>query len=178
MLWSSTSERYLCRKSDFGMRSKRTREEFECAAKEVYSIAGMCRILGVKPSGGNYRIMHNAIEKYSIDISHFTGQGWNVGLAFKPFKEKPISEILVLGSSYQSSKLKHRLLKEGLKSRICECCGLSEWRGVSIPLEVHHVNGNNKDNRLENLQLLCPNCHALTDSYRGKNKSLRRITLE
>ena len=160
------------------MRSKRTREEFECAAKEAYSIAGMCRILGVKPSGGNYRIMYNAIEKYSIDISHFTGQGWNVGLAFKPFKEKPISEILVLGSSYQSSKLKRRLLKEGLKSRICECCGLSEWRGVSIPLEVHHVNGNNKDNRLENLQLLCPNCHALTDSYRGKNKSLRRITLE
>ena len=160
------------------MKNTKTREELEAAAAKSSSIAGMCRILNLVPCGGNYRIIHNAINKFQLDVSHFTGQGWNVGLAFKPFKEKPISEILVLGSSYQSSKLKRRLLKEGLKSRICECCGLSEWRGVSIPLEVHHVNGNNKDNRLENLQLLCPNCHALTDSYRGKNKSLRRITLE
>ena len=152
------------------MKSKRTREEFICAARDAYSIAGMCRALGLKPSGGNYRIMHNAIEKYSIDVSHFTGQGWNVGLIFKPFEEKPLVEILVSDSSYQSSKLKHRLLKEGVKFNVCECCGLSEWQGVPISLEIHHINGNNRDNRIENLQLLCPNCHALTDNYRGRYK--------
>ena len=152
------------------MRRKRTKEDYDYAAKESHSIAGMCRALGLQPHGGNYRIMHNAIEKHSIDTSHFTGQGWNIGLTFKPFEEKPISEILVSDSSYQSSKLKHRLLKEGIKIRVCECCGLSEWQGLPIPLEVHHMNGNNRDNRLENLQILCPNCHALTNSYRGKNK--------
>lgn len=149
---------------------KRTKEDFLEAAQKSHSIAGMCRFIGLKPSGGNYRQMHKAISEFKIDVSHFTGQGWNVGLTFKPFEGKPMTEILVQGSTYQSFKLKRRLLKEGIKDGVCECCGLREWQGVSIPLELHHINGNNRDNRLENLQLLCPNCHALTDSYRGKNK--------
>lgn len=152
------------------MSQKRTKEEFEEAAKQSHSIAEMCRKLDLKPCGGNYRLMHNAIEKFVLDTSHFTGQGWNTGLKFKPFEEKPMSEILVKDSTYQSFKLKRRLLKEGLKQHICECCRLSEWQDSPIPLELHHLNGDNRDNRLENLQLLCPNCHALTESYRGRNK--------
>ena len=152
------------------MSQKRTKEEFEAAAKQSRSIAEMCRTLGLRPCGGNYRQMHNAIVKFALDTSHFTGQGWNVGLKFKPFEEKPMSEILVKGSTYQSFKLKRRLLKEGFKQHVCERCGLSEWQASPIPLELHHLNGDNRDNRLENLQLLCPNCHALTESYRGKNK--------
>ena len=151
----------------------RSKEEFEKAIQQSHSIAETCRHLGVKPCGGNYRIVHNAIEKYSLDISHFTGQGWNTGLKFKPFKEKPIDEILVSDSSYQSFKLKRRLLSGGLKLHICEQCGLTEWQGSPIPLELHHINGNNRDNRIENLLLLCPNCHALTECYRGKNKVSR-----
>ena len=87
------------------MSQKRTKEEFEAAAKSSFSIAGMCRHLGLTPSGGNYRIIHNAIDRFSIDISHFTGQGWNTDLKFKPFEAKPIEEILVVNSSYQSFKL-------------------------------------------------------------------------
>lgn len=151
----------------------RSKEEFEKAIQQSRSIAETCRHLGVKPCGGNYRIVHNAIEKYSLDISHFTGQGWNTGLKFKPFKEKPIDDILVSDSSYQSFKLKRRLLSDGLKLHICEQCGLTEWQGSPIPLELHHINGNNRDNRIENLLLLCPNCHALTEYYRGKNKVSR-----
>ena len=154
-----------------GMANKRTKEEYEAAIISSYSIAGACRQLGIKPSGGNYRIIHNAIKEYSLNTQHFTGQGWNTNLQFKPFKEKPIAEILIKGSSYQSYKLKRRLLVEGLKEEICECCGLRTWQGKTIPLELHHINGDNTDNRLENLELLCPNCHALTDCYRGKNKS-------
>ena len=152
------------------MSQKRTKEEFEEAAKQSHSIAGMCRKLGLKPCGGNYRLMHNAIEKFALDTSHFTGQGWNTGLKFKPFEAKPIEEILIANSSYQSFKLKRRLLDEGLKEYKCELCGLYEWQDNHIPLELHHINGNNRDNRLDNLKLLCPNCHALTDSYRGRNK--------
>lgn len=155
------------------MAQHRSKEEFEKAAKEAFSIAGMCRNLGVKPCGGNYRIMHQAIELYAIDISHFRGKGWNIGLAFKPAGAKPINEILVKNSSYQSYKLKNRLLKEGIKEHKCECCERETWLNEPIPLELHHKNGINTDNRLENLQLLCPNCHALTDSYRGKNQTRR-----
>ena len=60
------------------MAKQRTKEEFECAAKQAFSIAGMCRNLGLKPCRGNYRLMHNAITKYSIDTSHFRGKGWNI----------------------------------------------------------------------------------------------------
>ena len=151
------------------MATKRTRDDYESAAKASYSIAGMCRHLGIKPCGGNYKLMHNAISKYNLDVSHFRGQGWNVGLSFKPCEAKPIHEILTQDSTFQSYKLKNRLLKEGIKQHRCECCGRTTWLDSIIPLELHHINGNNKDNRLENLMLVCPNCHALTDSYRGKN---------
>lgn len=157
------------------MTVKRTREEFEKAVRNSVSIAGMCRYLGIKPCGGNYKLMHITIEKYNLDTSHFRGQGWNSGLKFKPCIAKPIENILTDNSSFQSFKLKNRLIKEGIKEHICECCGLTSWQDKKIPLELHHKNGNNRDNRLENLQLLCPNCHALTDSYRGRNNKAAKI---
>lgn len=151
------------------MKNKRSKEELEIAAINSYSIAEMCRKLGIKPVGGNYKIIHHAIKEYGIDISHFNGQGWNKGLKFNPKPLKKIEDILVEHSNYQSFKLKKRLFKEGLKTKVCECCGLSKWQNKEIPLELHHINGVNTDNRLENLQILCPNCHALTDTYRGHN---------
>ena len=160
------------------MRTKRSKEEIEAIAKSSFSIAAMCRRLGLVPSGGNYRLLHNLIAEYNIDTSHFRGQGWNVGLKFRPTSQKQLSEILVKGSSFQSYKLKNRLFKECLKEKRCEHCGRRTWLGHEIPLEIHHKNGDNRDNRLENLEILCPNCHALTDSYRGKNnKSATKETL-
>ncbi len=157
---------------------KRTRAEYEEAVSRSFSIASVCRYLGLKPTGGNYRIIYTAIEEYGLDTSHFTGQGWNVGLKFNPKNVTPIEKILTKNSTYQSYKLGNRLLKEGLKERLCEGCGLSEWQGKPIPLELHHKNGDNKDHRFENIQMLCPNCHALTDTYRGRNKSAHQETDE
>lgn len=155
---------------------KRTREDIEKAVASSKSIAGVCRALGLKPAGGNYRVIHNAIDTYNIDTSHFTGQGWNVGMKFRPQPERNLVDILKENSYYQSYKLKRRLLKEGIKDYRCEECGLTEWNGQTIPLELHHINGVNNDNRLENIKLLCPNCHALTETYRGLNKSAHRET--
>lgn len=133
-----------------------------------YSIAGVLRSLKLKPSGGNYKTIHKYISEWDIDISHFTGQLWNKGKHKICKPAKPIDEILVENSNYQSYKLAKRLLKEGIKEYKCESCGNTKWLGNNIPLELHHINGNYKDNRLINLQLLCPNCHALTSNYRGK----------
>lgn len=150
-------------------RDKRTKEDYENAAKNSESISNMCKILGLKPKGGNYKTIHNKIKEYNIDISHFLGKGWNKGLKFKPNKGFSLEKILVENSTYQSFKLKNKLLKEGLKACKCEKCNNTEWLGKPIPLELHHINGDRTDNRIENLQILCPNCHAQTDNYRGKN---------
>ena len=149
----------------------RSREEIENAVKNSRSIAEVCRKLGIKPNGGNYKTIHNELKYYEIDTSHFTGQGWNIGLKHNPRPPKDIDSILTDNSNYQSYKLKNRLFKEGFKEKKCECCGNTEWMGKPIALELHHINGCNSDNRLTNLMVLCPNCHAMTDNYRGLNKS-------
>ena len=70
---------------------------------------------------------------------------------------------------YYEIKLKIRLLEENIKEHKCECCGLTKWNGLDIPLELHHKDGNRHNHNLENIQLLCPNCHAQTETYRSKN---------
>ena len=149
---------------------KYTDEQLIEAVKTSLSIAEVCRKLGIKAVGGNYATIHNKINKLHLDTTHFTGKAWNQGLKYKVVvPAKPLQEILKENTPYQSYKLKLRLIKEGLKEEKCECCGNTEWLGQPIKLELHHINGNHNDNRLENLQLLCPNCHAYTDNYRGKN---------
>ena len=82
----------------------------------------------------------------------------------------PLNEILEgKHPSYQTFKLKNRLIKEGLKQNVCEKCGISEWNNSPIMCELDHINGNSRDHRLENLQILCPNCHSQTDTFRAKN---------
>jgi len=78
-------------------------------------------------------------------------------------------DYLANSEDIQSNKIRLKLLKEGYKEYKCENCGLTEWMGQPIPLELHHKDGNHHNNTINNYSLLCPNCHALTDSYRGKN---------
>jgi hypothetical protein len=150
---------------------KFSKEDYENAAKVSLSYAGMCRYLGLSPKGGNYATLKNKIKEFNIDISHFTGQGWNIGLVFRPFKEYTLEEILQKDFPYSTLRLKQRLLESGLKEYKCEGCKNIEWNGKPIPLELHHINGDRNDNRIENLQILCPNCHAQTKHYRGKNQT-------
>ena len=80
----------------------------------------------------------------------------------------PVDQLL--SGPRNRSHLKQRLVRAGLKENRCEACGLSEWRGEPLSLALHHVNGDKHDNRLENLQLLCPNCHSQTDTFAGRNR--------
>lgn len=154
------------------MKYKFTKEQFEKAVKKSLSIAQVCRELGIVAVGGNYKTVHSKIKLWEIDISHFTGAAWNVGERYRPVKEKaPLSEICIENSTYTSSNsLKKRLYAENVKEAKCECCGITEWQDKPISLELDHINGINTDNRLENLRILCPNCHSQTHSFRGKNQ--------
>lgn len=153
------------------MKYKYTIEQLEDAVKDSLSISETCRKLGIKPVGGNFKTVLLKIKQNQLDISHFTGKGWNVGTKFKSFTKKyQLEEILIENSPYKTpSKLKQRLIQEGLKIQKCEICNNTKWLNQDIKLEIHHINGINTDNRLENLQILCPNCHAFTDNYKGKN---------
>ena len=82
-----------------------------------------------------------------------------------------LEEYLKNSQDIQSNKVRIKLLREGYKEHKCENCGLTEWLGQPIPLELHHKDGNRNHNEIENYQLLCPNCHAFTESYRGKNSA-------
>lgn len=150
------------------MKRKYSNDDLRSAVVDNVSIAGVLRQLGLRPIGGNYRTITRLIKELDIDISHFTGQGWNVGLEFKPNKNMDDSEIFVQDSPYKCSWRLRERYKKATGFSSCHNCGLSEWMGQDIPLEIHHINGNNTDNRLENLVLLCPNCHALTNNYRGR----------
>ena len=110
----------------------------------------------------NSLLKKRAIE-LNLDFNHFKISGYNPA---------PIEELLTNERkiSYSSHGLKKRLISEGLKEHKCECCGITEWNKKPAPIELDHINGNHHDNRLENLRILCPNCHAQTDTYRGKNK--------
>lgn len=151
-----------------------TDKEFINIVKNSYTYAGVCRALGLYPKGKNLNTIKQGIQELNIDTSHFSLKG----LKLITRKQKlTLNEILVENSTYQSGKLGKRLIKEGIKEHKCECCNLSKWQDKLIPLELHHINGIHTDNRLENLQLLCPNCHALTDSYRGKNTHKHIMTV-
>lgn len=80
-------------------------------------------------------------------------------------------EYLATSKDIQSNKVRIKLLEEGYKQHKCECCGLESWLNKPIPLELHHKDGNPHNNTLKNYELLCPNCHTFTDSYRGKNSA-------
>jgi len=78
-------------------------------------------------------------------------------------------DFFILDSKNNNQKIKQRLFETKIKNYCCEICEISEYNEKHITLHLHHVNGNNKDNRLENLQILCPNCHSQTENYAGKN---------
>ena len=145
-------------------------EQLKEAVKNNKSIRGVLIELGLAPKGGNFATIKKAIEQNNIDSSHFTGQLWNKGGHQVCNPALPLADILKEGIEYQSFKLKKRLIEAQIKEKKCECCGNIVWLNKPIPLELHHIDGNHKNNKLENLQLLCPNCHALTENYRGKNK--------
>ncbi len=119
--------------------------------------------------GGNQARLKARIEALGVDTAHFVGQGWRRGTTTPVVPRRSLRELLVDGRLVSTNDLKTRMIQEGVKERRCERCRLEAWNGHPIPLELDHINGRRTDNRLANLRILCPNCHAQTDTYRGRN---------
>ena len=151
------------------MKSDCSKENLEKLVKNSYSVTDVIRKLGLSIAGRwNRDTIKKYISEYNLDITHFK-VGINLNTNVKKIN---LSEILIENSTYGSSKLKKRLYDEGLKERKCELCGQDEnWKGKIMSLILDHKNGINNDNRLENLQIVCPNCNATLPTHcRGKNK--------
>lgn len=134
-------------------------------------MAELLRLFGIKVTGGNYATMRRHILRFDIDTSHWSGQGWLKGRTHNWSPKIPLKEIMVKDSTYASfSHLRSRLFEEKIFEKKCYKCGIIKWLNQSAPLQLEHINGNKFDNRIENLTILCCNCHALTETYAGKNK--------
>lgn len=140
------------------MNSKYTKELLEPIVKDSKSYSECLKKLGLRSAGGNYKLLQRNIDKFKIDCSHMLHQAANQGKEFKSF------EGLV-----KSASIKNRLIKE--RGHSCEMCGLFKWMDLDITLELEHVDGNNRNNSKENLKLLCPNCHALTPTWRNRKRT-------
>ena len=157
-----------------------TKEWLEELCADSFSYAEVLRKAGRKQAGGNQTTLKKKIQEFNIDISHFTGQLWNKG---KTRKEDPriksnekytLEEVFIENSPVTQKVLRGYVERHQILEYKCQKCGCDgHWQDGEISLEIDHINGNNSDNRIENLRYLCPNCHALTDTYRGKNKALK-----
>lgn len=166
------STTYICSMNKI----KYSNEEFlRKVTPRCLSFSQLLRETGRDPIGSNLKTIKKYLIKYNIDYSHFTGKAWNVGDRFKSFStnKRTLEEILVKDSTYSSSSgLKKRLLNEGILVYKCsnDKCNINRtWLGGDISLHLDHKNGDNLDNRIDNLRLLCPNCHSQTETYAGKN---------
>ena len=115
----------------------------------------------------------NTFKKYAIKFGCYNTNQSGKGLTKKHNGNKiPTDEILEgKHPQYQTNKLRKRLIKEGIKDARCEVCGIVEWLGKPISFELDHIDGNSRNHSLDNLRVVCPNCHSQTETYRGKNIS-------
>jgi len=147
-------------------------DEFRTLVTSARTLTEVLAHFGLAMRGHNQRTLLRRIEEEGVDINHIRENRF----AWQKRQACPLNDLLVRGSSAASSGLKPRLLQAGILENKCACCGLGdEWNGMPLTLHLDHINGQHNDNRLENLRLLCPNCHSQTHTYSGRKSQDQRL---
>lgn len=142
------------------------KEHLTKLVKECSSLAEILRKQGKSASGTAISILKSKLDEY--EIPYFFMRTKNIP------KQIPLFEILKKDRPYSSCKLKERLISAGLKEDVCEICGQKTmWNKLPLTLQLDHINGNHNDNRLENLRIVCPNCHTQTETFGNKRTKPR-----
>lgn len=155
--------------SNIPLKKRKTDEEFIQAVKESTSIRQALEKLELCSNGGNYDSFNRRLKRLNIDITHFK-PSWESRQPTTYAPKKSLDELLKNNSPTQSYRLGKRLIQAKKLINECSICSLTNWLDKPISLHLDHINGINSDNRIENLRLLCPNCHSQTPTYAGKNK--------
>ena len=150
-----------------------TKEELQEILDNSNSLTDALRKIGVK-GGSSVNTLRRIISEYDIsdECLKQNNRKMKSEVAIKSNKRTDINEYLRKGTKIASHKLKIKLIENGIKERKCEMCGTTEWFGKPIKLHLHHKDGDHLNNELENLELLCPNCHSYTDNYGIYNSSI------
>lgn len=159
-----------------------SKDWLEKLCKDSYSYAEVLRKAGRKQGGGTQATLRKKIEEYQIDISHFTGQRWQESPNQEPQRGREkysLDEVFIKNSPVTQKVLRGYIERHSIIEYKCQTCGCDgNWQNGKISLEVDHIDGDNSNNEINNLRYLCPNCHALTETYRGKNKALKNKCVE
>lgn len=146
-------------------KTKYTKELLGPIVKKSETYLEVVKSLGLQNSSGNNTYIRKVIKKFNLDTSHFIKNNGSRG------KKYQTSDYLTNKRSIHSSRLREKLIQEGYFTRCCSMCGLTEWLNSPISLELHHKDGNHENNHLDNLSILCPNCHAFSHALaRGCHK--------
>lgn len=152
-----------------------TPQELQDLLDTSNSYADVLKKIDLKPAGGNYNTLRKLIKTYKLDTNQIDNNRscmYSNNMNELRIRRTYITSDILEGKheGYQSYSLLKRLIKEGYKEPKCEKCGITDWLGKPISFELHHRDGNHSNNKLDNLQILCPNCHSQTDNYRGRKK--------
>lgn len=146
---------------------KYNKEMLDEAAKNSVTISGMLKYLNLSLGSSNHRYLKYNILKFDVDISHFTGR--SSGLGGKKTLHNDIFDPEKSRRSISGTSLRAALIKNGVEYK-CSRCGINEWQGENLVLDVDHIDGDPFNNLFHNLRFLCPNCHRLTPTFCNNRK--------
>lgn len=150
--------------------------EYGCNKEAIFTLKNGRGCCSARTSGCEHQKELNrqgVLRAYREGRKGYTynpASNWSKGLSLTPNET-----IFVENSTYSNEMVKGRIVKENLLEYKCVKCGIDSWQGETIILDLDHINGNNRDNQLNNLRFLCPNCHSQTDTYKGRNKNTGKI---
>jgi len=127
--------------------------------------------LTMSRAASRLKIHFNTLKRRALELGVYSPNQSGKGINKKHNGNKILLSEIIEGKHpyYQTNKLRKRLIDEGLKTPNCEVCGIDEWLGEKLSLELDHIDGDRTNHKFSNLRIVCPNCHSQTHTYRGKN---------